>query len=89
MDWAVEEMHGVDLGDKRLTKRLLKLLNILGNNSFSSTPSACGGWAETKAAYRFFDNAKVTADKIISPHKKATLERMGYQIGRASCRERV
>ena len=27
-------------------------------------------WADTKAAYRFFDNPKATPDRIISPHRE-------------------
>lgn len=41
-----------------------------------SIPVSCRGWAETKAAYRFFDNDKVTGDKILAPHRRATFERM-------------
>ena len=34
------------------------------------------GWNETKAAYRFFDNDKVSPDAIYAAHREATLERM-------------
>ena len=30
-----------------------------------------------KAAYRLFDNQKVTAEKILVPHFQRTVERMG------------
>ena len=35
----------------------------------------CQGWAETKAAYQFFDNPKVEPRKILLPHRKATERR--------------
>jgi hypothetical protein len=37
---------------------------------------ALRGWSETQAAYRFFDNEKVTAEKVLSPHREATLQRV-------------
>ncbi len=76
MSWASEEMEKVNLGDKRLETRAVNLLNNLGSKPLETIPVACQGWAETKAAYRFFDNNKVTADKILAPHREATLKRM-------------
>jgi len=37
---------------------------------------ACEDWADTKAAYRFFDNDKVTPERIRAPHHRRTVERM-------------
>jgi hypothetical protein len=42
-----------------------------------SIPAACGGWAETQAAYRLFDNPKVNAEALLAPHSERTVERMG------------
>jgi hypothetical protein len=41
-----------------------------------SIPAACGGRAETAAAYRFFDNDKTDPPKVLQPHRHATLERV-------------
>lgn len=79
MEWAITEMQTVNLGDERLNKRLLSLLDTLGNHPKESIPVACGGWTETKAAYRFFDNQNVSAEKILSPHRTATIERIKQQ----------
>jgi len=38
--------------------------------------AACRGWAESQAAYRFFDNDRVTCATILHPHQDATLERI-------------
>ncbi|MFM8453643.1 MAG: IS4 family transposase [Gammaproteobacteria bacterium] len=76
MEWAAEEMSAADLGDERLNKRLVILLNTLGNQAQLSIPAACGGWSETKAAYRFFDNPNVKAEKVLAPHKAASIERI-------------
>jgi len=74
--WAEQEMAGVDLGDTRLNIRAEKLLTELGNRPNLSIPAACGGRAEMKAAYRFFNNEKVTFDKVIEPHVNCTIKRM-------------
>ena len=56
--WAEEEVKTAALGDQRLNKRLIKILDHLGQHPQISIPAACGGWAETLGAYRFFDNEK-------------------------------
>ena len=77
--WAKEETAGVNLGDKRLDERIVILLSELGNWPALSIPAACGGRAEMKATYRFFDNDKVTFEKVIEPHVAHTKERMAAQ----------
>lgn len=76
MSWALEEMKNAELGDERLNKRLVKMLDSFGRNPETSIPQTFQDWSETKAAYRFFDNKKVTLEKILSPHKQRTLERI-------------
>lgn len=75
-DWAHEEVKSADLGDQRLNERLAKLLGQLGHHPQLSIPAACGGWGETMAAYRFFDNDKATFETVLSPHRDASVERM-------------
>ncbi|HBD7058534.1 TPA: transposase [Legionella pneumophila] len=53
-------MKTINLGDKRLNERLLSLFDKLGNSPNLSIPAACGGWHETKAAYRFFELQKAS-----------------------------
>jgi hypothetical protein len=74
--WAEEEVAQVDLGDKRLDDRLVTVLSELGSRPNLSIPAACSGRAEMKAAYRFFDNEKVTLEKVLEPHIARTKERM-------------
>lgn len=38
-------------------------------------PAACGDWAATKAAYRFFDNPRVTQHGMLAGHFAATAMR--------------
>src|SRR4029450_3016919 len=77
--WAMEEMMTVDLGDERLDDRATILMSSLGNHPNLSIPAACGGRAEMKAAYRFFDNDKVTFEKVLAPHITATMKRLAEQ----------
>lgn len=77
--WVSEEMKSVDLGDKRLNERMGQILGQLGGHPTTSIPAACGGCAETVAAYRFFDNEKVSFENVLHPHIEATYERMSQQ----------
>jgi hypothetical protein len=74
--WASEEMATVDLGDERLDRRAELLLSTLGGRPNLSIPAACNGRAEQKAAYGFFDNDKVTFEKVLEPHVACTRARM-------------
>lgn len=77
--WVKEEVELADLGDERLDARLQLLLSALGSRPNLSIPAACGGRAEMEAAYRFFDNEKVTFDKVLQPHIDRTLLRLAEQ----------
>jgi len=79
VSWVNNELNGIDLGDKRLNKRSVKILESLGGSPSESIPSACNGFHETKAAYRFFDNKGVTDTTILMPHKEATLRRLANE----------
>jgi hypothetical protein len=72
----VEEVLDVDLGDKRLDQRLGKVIQELGAKPNLSIPAATHTRAEMEGAYRFFDNAKVSPEKILQPHVNATRERI-------------
>lgn len=77
--WAREEMETADLQDKRLNDRLTIVLSALGERPTASIPAACGGLDEMTAAYRFFDNEKVTYERILKPHAERTLQRIAAQ----------
>lgn len=73
--WAADEFSQVDLGDKRLNKRLVTLCDRFSDSPESPINQACENWAETKAAYRFFKNESVDGDQILDSHKTKTLDR--------------
>ena len=74
-DWANTEFDGVDLGDKRLNDRLVKITGQFMSSTESPINQACGGWAETKAAYRFFQNDNVNYKDIVGHHAQITKRR--------------
>ena len=78
-DWCAKEISTVDIGDKRLDKRMKKILSQVSPSPTLSIPASSKNWAETKATYRFYDNNLVTSDKVLSPHKDATLARIRSQ----------
>src|SRR4026208_463921 len=77
--WAKEEMASVDFGDERLDARVVTVLSALGCRPNVSIPAACGGRAEMQAAYRFFDNDKVTFEKTLEPHVERSRQRVAQQ----------
>ena len=77
--WAMEEAASAKFGDKRLDWRFARLLSALGNRANLSIPAACEGRADMEAAYRFFDNDKVTFEKVIASHCDKTLQRVAAQ----------
>jgi hypothetical protein len=75
-EWHEDELADVDLGDRRLNRRAMKVLGILGKQPSRSIPGSCRSWSETLAAYRLFDNERVTAARLLAPHFAATAQRM-------------
>jgi len=71
-----KELEGIDLGDKRLNRRSGSILEALAANPQASINSACEGWGDTLAAYRFFKNNSIEPDQILQPHVEATQRRI-------------
>jgi hypothetical protein len=79
MGWAAKEFEEIDLGDKRLNTRLIKLCDTLSEAPESPINQACVDWTETKAAYRFFHNENVDNERIMSAHRNKTADRAAEQ----------
>ena len=75
-EWIIEEMKHMQLKDKRLIGRLAMLIEGFEKNPTASIPEALCSSSETKAAYRFFDNDKVTPEDIYEGFRHATLDRI-------------
>jgi hypothetical protein len=74
--WCLDEFASVELQDARLNGRCGELAVQLAMQPNGPINQACEDWADTKAAYRFFDNDKVTPARIRAPHHQRTVERM-------------
>src|SRR3954468_10773413 len=74
--WAVVEFEDVDFGDARLEKRLWAVAEDLSRQPEYPINQASQDAAATKAAYRLFDNEKVTPESILAVHRKRSLQRM-------------
>lgn len=71
-----DEFQDIRLGDQRLDERAQSLLGTLAANPRASINEACNGWAETKAAYRLFDNPAVDPKEILAAHARKTMQRI-------------
>ena len=76
--WIRTEFRSAELGDKRLTDRLVQLGDERGSSPAESIPGACEDWASTKATYRFCDNDSVEPNEILSGHKQSQRSRVDH-----------
>jgi hypothetical protein len=79
--WFDREIAGCRLADQRLNKRLGRLLERMGDAMGASIPLACQDWANTKAAYRFFSNERISEAEILAGHFEATRDRFAATDG--------
>lgn len=84
-EWVRHEFTGIRLGDERLDKRLIKTAELLAKSPHSPINEACRTWADTKAAYRLFDNRKAQVQAILAPHIEATRRRVEQIEGWVLC----
>ncbi len=79
--WADHEGENSEFKDERLGKRFRILLDQLTDGVGQSIPFACQDWANTKAAYRFFSNPRVSEDTILSGHFHSTRDHFAVASG--------
>ena len=79
--WFDREIAGCSFADERLNKRLRILLERMGDAMGDSIPLACQDWANTKAAYRFFSNDRISEAEILAGHFESTRERFAAADG--------
>lgn len=78
-DWAEQELGEVDLGDRRLNKRLVTIAQAFYARPQANIPQACQTREETKATYRFFDHPETSMEKVLAPHMESTLDRISRE----------
>src|SRR5258708_10146549 len=74
--WIDSELARCEFKDEGHGKRLRKLLEQLSEQIGGTIPWACQDWANTKAAYRFISNPRVSEEEILAGHFHAMLERV-------------
>jgi len=78
--WADNEFGGAVLGDRRLTDRLVNSARAQASKPGRSFCAVVqGDWAAAKGYYRLIDqadDAAVTLEAIIAPHRQRTVQRM-------------
>lgn len=79
--WFDRELAGCSFADERLGKRLRQLLGQIGSAMGQSIPLVCQDWANTKAAYRFFSNERVSEADILAGHFQSTRDRTAATDG--------
>jgi hypothetical protein len=79
--WVDREIAGCEFRDARLGDRFRKLLAQIGSAMGQSIPLVCQDWANTKAAYRFFSNDRVSEADILAGHFQSTRDRTAATDG--------
>ena len=79
--WIDNEVVGCEFEDVRHGKRLRQLLEQLSSKVGAATPWACQDWANTKAAYRFFGNERISEANILAGHFSSTRDRFAAAKG--------
>ncbi len=74
--WAAKELKYADLGDARLNKRLVKIVEDLATHPNASVTEATANWSEAKSTYRFWQNQQIRAMDIIEAQQMGVVERI-------------
>src|SRR5882724_11218024 len=74
--WAEIEFDEADLGDQRLSARLIDLAGRLAEQPSQSLPEACEDRAQVKAAERVFSNTKGKPAAVLASHVRSTMARI-------------
>ena len=78
-NWAEREFGEAELGDKRLTKRLVKIADAKAATPGKSCAKTVANWTDTMGYYRFVehpDTEAVTMPSVLAPHRDRTIRRM-------------
>jgi hypothetical protein len=68
MDWAQAELGGADLGDRRRTKRLVRVAAAVARRAHGVLPESFEQWSDLKGAYRLVEQTDVHYEDILAPH---------------------
>ncbi len=74
-EWVQQQFANLDLSDIRLVKRAIWIALCCSMNPEGSLPERFGEGAGLKAAYRFFDNPKVSHQALQQSHYQEVLNK--------------
>ncbi len=74
--WVENEMADLDTGDTRLDKRTKNVLQTVIDKPNLAFTQQFQSARELKACYRLFDSDLITAETILEPHFKKSIERI-------------
>lgn len=80
-EWAQQELESIDLGDRRLAKRLPGLLNDRLARPTQSYSRSFSSRKQTKAAYRLVENPapEINFASLLAPHQLQTSRRIAAE----------
>jgi hypothetical protein len=70
--WATQQFGQVDLGDRRRTRRAVRLAAQMARHPAASLPAQTGVWRETKAGYRLLAEDDVSFEGLQEQHRNQT-----------------
>jgi len=74
--WVEEELAGLDLGDKRRTRRAMQTLQTFWNRPNASIPEASGSVSEMQAIYDLFSAPTTRVEALRQAHAEAVVGRI-------------
>ncbi len=79
--WCAQELAALDLGDVRLKRRAVGVLEARWANPQESFYGSFGTWAEAMGGYRLIENdsASLSLDQLLGAHSQATQARMAAE----------
>lgn len=75
--WADAQFAQVELGDRRRTRRAIRVAEQMARHPAGSIPEQAGDWAGTKASYRLFSEEDVTFEALCAQHWHLTRREAG------------
>ena len=79
--WVDDECAACVFKDVRLKRRFVALMKSIARIIGGSIPFVCQDWANTKAAYRFLSNERVSEADILAGHFNSTRDRFAATDG--------
>jgi hypothetical protein len=73
--WAQAELGGIELGDTRSNRRMVKVFSQMLNSPGTSIPQCSASVSEAKAFYRLLDADTLTETLLFEVHRQAVLRR--------------